>query len=66
MTMSPLDQYIAALETRLDVETAAASQSRPTSENDLVESDAYLAGMQAALDEAYTYQRANLPTGGTK
>lgn len=63
--MSPLDQYINALETRLDVETSAAAA--PTaSASAAAETEAYLRGLQAALNEAYAYQRANLPTGGTK
>lgn len=63
--MSPLDQYIEALETRLDVETAAADA--PTaSESTAAETEAYLRGLQAALNEAYAYQRANLPVKGTK
>lgn len=63
--MSPLDQYIEALETRLDVETNAATG--PTASVKLgAETEAYLRGLQAALDEAYTYQRANLPAEGTK
>ena len=63
--MSRLDEYIEALETRLDVETNAA-WGPTTSVNDQAETEAYLRGLQAALDEAYAYQRANLPVEGTK